>query len=121
MARWALDLTVVTRESSLRFRRLGTGPDRSADGARTGKPGYPILAPGRAFDNRYEYQICRFPSLDFLRGQGVHAVHWITDQPGGVARPDLAPYLEDLLRVGLSVELRAWPERGERRGARGER
>ncbi|MFN8635107.1 MAG: hypothetical protein U0893_14725 [Chloroflexota bacterium] len=92
-----------------------------ADGARTGKPGYPILAPGRAFDNRYEYQICRFPSLDFLRGQSVHAVHWITDQPGGVARPDLAPYLEDLLRVGLSVELRAWPERGERRGARGER
>lgn len=94
-----------------------------ADGERMGTPGYPSLAPGRAFDNRYEYQVCRFPSIDFLRGQDVRSVRWVTDRPDGLARPDLAPYLEDLLRDGLSVELRAWPgreTRGAGRGARGE-
>jgi hypothetical protein len=70
--------------------------------------GYPALAPGRAFDNRYEYQICRFPSLDFLRAQGITRGRWITRQAGGVVSQDLAPYLEDLLRAGIAVDVVPW-------------
>ena len=83
-----------------------------ADGERTGPVGYPATVPGRAFDNRYEYQICRFPSTDFLRAHGVERIAWIT---GGAraaerpVRPDLAPYLEDLLRAGLAVDVLPWP------------
>ena len=85
-----------------------------ADGERMGPAGYPATVPGRAFDNRYEYQICRFPSTDFLKAQGVEHVQWITsgarpaERP---VRPDLAPYLEDLLRAGLIVDVQPWPER----------
>jgi hypothetical protein len=83
-----------------------------ADGERTGPPGYPSEVRGRAFDNRYEYQICRFPSTDFLLAQGVRQVAWITS-PGGPAerpvRPDLAPYLEELLGAGLMVDVQTWP------------
>jgi hypothetical protein len=83
-----------------------------ADGERMGPVGRPATVPGRAFDNRYEYQICRFPSTDFLKAQGVDRVHWIStgtraaDRP---VRPDLAPYLEDLLRAGLTVDVLPWP------------
>lgn len=49
-----------------------------ADGARQGPHGYPLLAPGRVFDNRYEYQICRFPSTDLLRAHRVRYVRWLT-------------------------------------------
>jgi hypothetical protein len=83
-----------------------------ADGERRGPEGYPATVPGRAFDNRYEYQICRFPSTDFLRFQGVGRIKWITsgalpaERP---VRPDLAPYLEDLLRAGVDVDVLAWP------------
>ena len=77
-----------------------------------GRPAYPAVVPGRAFDNRYEYQICRFPSTDFLAAHGVERIHWIT---GGArpaerpVRPDLAPYLEDLLRAGSLVDVVLWP------------
>jgi hypothetical protein len=67
--------------------------------------------PGRTFDNRYEYQICRFPSLDFLAAQGVWHVRWITARPDGAVGPDLAPYQEDLLRAGIEVEVQPWPSR----------
>jgi hypothetical protein len=82
-----------------------------ADGARTGPAGYPAVVPGRAFDNRYEYQICRFPSTEFLKAQGVEHVRWVTgshpaERP---VRPDLAPYLEDLLRAGIVVDVEPWP------------
>jgi hypothetical protein len=83
-----------------------------ADGERRGPSGYPAMAPGRTFDNRYEYQICRFPSTDFLRAQGVERVQWITDGASPAerpVRPDLAPYLEELLRAGLAVDVQAWP------------
>jgi hypothetical protein len=79
-----------------------------ADGARAGPAGYPALAPGRAFDNRYEYQICRFPSLDFLRAQEVRRGRWITRQAGGIVSQDLAPYLEELLRAGIEVDVVPW-------------
>jgi hypothetical protein len=82
-----------------------------ADGIRSGPKGYPALVPGRIFDNRYEYQICRFPSLDFLAAHAVRDARWITDQPGGAIGPDLAPYLEDLLRAGIDVEVASWPSR----------
>ena len=84
-----------------------------ADGERAGRFGYPVTVPGRAFDNRYEYQICRFPSTDFLLAQGVRHVRWYTsgtrpeERP---VRPDLAPYQEALLRAGLTVDVRPWPD-----------
>jgi len=95
-----------------------------ADGARRGRKGYPPLAPGRVFDNRYEYQICRFPSMDFLAAHGVRQVRWLTAPPPAPAEPprdlegrpvgtvvarDLAPYLETLLRAGISVDVQPWP------------
>ena len=49
-----------------------------ADGARFGPIGRPPTVRGRVFDNRYEYQICRFPSMAFLHSQGVQQVRWIT-------------------------------------------
>lgn len=79
-----------------------------ADGARTGPAGYPTVVTGRAFDNRYEYQICRFPSLDFLQAQGVCRGRWLTARPGGIVSPDLAPYLEELLRAGIEMDVVAW-------------
>jgi len=82
-----------------------------ADGERMGPAGYPTV-PGRAFDNRYEYQICRFPSTTFLMAQGVERVQWITSGTTAAERPvrrDLAPYLEDLLRTGLAVDVLSWP------------
>jgi hypothetical protein len=66
---------------------------------------------GLAFDNRYEYQICRFPSTDFLKSQGVSQIQWITSGALPAERPvrrDLAPYLEDLLRAGIDVDVLAW-------------
>jgi hypothetical protein len=97
-----------------------------ADGGRLGPPGYPLLAPGRTFDNRYEYQICRFPSARFLQAQGSRRVIWLTGQgldrpvlgPGGrpemrtlgippVAR-DLHPYREALLLAGIDVGVTVW-------------
>jgi len=98
-----------------------------ADGDRFGPAGYPLLATGRAFDNRYEYQICRFPSVRFLEAQGVRRVRWLTRPgldarlpgPGGagtevrglglppVAR-DLQPYREALLLAGIEVDVAAW-------------
>jgi hypothetical protein len=80
-----------------------------ADGERIGPTG---TVSGRAFDNRYEYQICRFPSTDFLIGQGVEQARWFTDGTRPVdrpVRPDLAPYLEMLLRAGIAVEVIPWP------------
>ncbi|MGE3271361.1 MAG: hypothetical protein AB7P40_21610 [Chloroflexota bacterium] len=92
-----------------------------ADGERFGPAGYPLLARGRAFDNRYEYQICRFPSMAFLAAHGVAQVSWITldrpvapaAQPAGPAainRPpvagDLLPYRDDLVRAGIQVDVR---------------
>jgi hypothetical protein len=80
-----------------------------ADGERIGPTG---TVAGRIFDNRYEYQICRFPSTDFLRDQGVRQVRWITDGTRPIdrpVRPDLAPYLEALLRAGIAVEVTPWP------------
>jgi hypothetical protein len=79
-----------------------------ADGARAGPAGYPALAPGRAFDNRYAYQICRFPSLDFLAAQGVRRGRWITARAGGIVSPDLTPYLEELLRAGIAMDVVPW-------------
>lgn len=82
-----------------------------ADGERTGPVGYPATVSGRAFDNRYEYQICRFPSTDFLKAQGVSRIQWITSAAGAADRPvspDLAPYLEELLRAGLTVDVLPW-------------
>jgi hypothetical protein len=82
-----------------------------ADGERTGPVGYPATVSGRAFDNRYEYQICRFPSTDFLKAQGVSRIQWITSAAGAAerpVRPDLAPYLEELLRAGLTVDVLPW-------------
>jgi hypothetical protein len=95
-----------------------------ADGERTGPVGYPHLAAGRTFDNRYEYQICRFPSTRFLHGQGVRRVTWMTtgrpaSRPGSslgeptlgippVAR-DLHPYREMLLQAGIDVAVNVWP------------
>jgi hypothetical protein len=79
-----------------------------ADGGRTGPIGYPAVVSGRAFDNRYEYQICRFPSTDFLKAQGVRQAQWFTDgtRPSErPVRPDLAPYLEALLRANISVDV----------------
>jgi hypothetical protein len=79
-----------------------------ADGERTGPTG---TVTGRTFDNRYEYQICRFPSTDFLLGQGVEQVRWITDGTRPIdrpVRPDLAPYLETLLQAGIAVEVTPW-------------
>jgi hypothetical protein len=92
-----------------------------ADGERTGPAGYPASVPGRAFDNRYEYQICRFPSTDFLSAHGVTRVRWLSPAAsdgdrgqmwGPVGQPvrrDLAPYLEELLRTGIDVEVTPWP------------
>ena len=80
-----------------------------ADGERIGPAG---TVSGRACDNRYEYQICRFPSTDFLLGQGVEHVRWVTDGTRPIdrpVRPDLAPYLEALLRDGIAVEVTPWP------------
>jgi hypothetical protein len=82
-----------------------------ADGVRAGPPRYPASVPGRTFDNRYEYQICRFPSLDFLAAQGVRSARWITARPDGMVGPDLAPYLEDLLRAGIEVAVQPWSSR----------
>jgi hypothetical protein len=79
-----------------------------ADGERIGPTG---TVAGRAFDNRYEYQICRFPSTDFLLGHGVAHVRWVTDGTRPIDRPvrsDLAPYLEALLRAGIAVEVTPW-------------
>ncbi|MCC7370635.1 MAG: hypothetical protein IT306_19600 [Chloroflexi bacterium] len=89
-----------------------------ADGDRTGPPAYPVLVPGRTFDNRYEYQICRLPSTRFLLEHGVQEVRWLTSErppvpgPNGpepmtlglppVAR-DLQPYREMLLQAGIEV------------------
>ena len=84
-----------------------------ADGERMGPLGYPATVTGRAFDNRYRYQICRFPSTDFLKAHGVQRIRWLTsgahpaERP---VRPDLAPYLEDLLRAGLTVDVLAWQD-----------
>ncbi len=78
-----------------------------ADGERTGRPGYPATVTGQSFDNRYEYQICRFPSIDVLRSQNVGRVRWLTR--GGVVASDLLPYQEALLRAGIAVEVRTWP------------
>jgi hypothetical protein len=95
-----------------------------ADGERTGPVGYPQLAAGRTFDNRYEYQICRFPSTRFLHAQGVRQVTWITAErsptmPGsGLREPtlgippvarDLHPYREMLLQAGIDVAVTVWP------------
>ena len=83
-----------------------------ADGERTGPIGYPGTVSGRAFDNRYEYQVCRFPSMDFLKAQGVGRVQWITSSASPAERsvkPDLAPYLEELLRAGLAADVVPWP------------
>jgi hypothetical protein len=93
------------------------------DGARRGSTGYPSLAPGRVFDNRYEYQICRFPSTDFLAAHGVRQVRWLTTPPPAPAAPardlegrpvgtvvarDLTPYLETLLQAGIAVDVQPW-------------
>jgi hypothetical protein len=88
--------------------RMPRGAVLVADGTRAGPAGYPALAPGRAFDNRYAYQICRFPSLDFLRAQGVRRGRWITLHASGIASPDLAPYLEELLRGGIAMDVVPW-------------
>jgi hypothetical protein len=95
-----------------------------ADGERAGPVGYPPLVPGRTFDNRYEYQICRFPSTRFLEAQSVRRVTWLTPErpaavlAGGtppltlgippVAR-DLHPYREALLLAGIDVDVTLWP------------
>jgi hypothetical protein len=79
-----------------------------ADGERIGPTG---TVPGRILENRYEYQICRFPSTAFLRDQGVGQVGWITDGTRPIdrpVRPDLAPYLETLLQAGIAVEVTPW-------------
>jgi hypothetical protein len=94
------------------------------DGERTGSVDAPLLVPGRTFDNRYEYQTCRFPSTRFLQAQGVRRVRWITSaRPAGppgsaleqpmsglppVAR-DLHPYREALLLAGIEVNVTVWP------------
>lgn len=94
-----------------------------ADGERTGPVGYPPLVAGRTFDNRYEYQICRFPSTRFLHAQGVRQVTWITTErptagPAGDLRPstlgippvarDLHPYREMLLQADIDVAVSVW-------------
>ena len=94
-----------------------------ADGERTGPATYPLLVPGRTFDNRYEYQICRFPSTRFLEAQRVRRVHWITaarpvgglgssTEPMTLGLPpiarDLHPYREALLRAGIEVDVTVW-------------
>ena len=86
-----------------------------ADGERMGPAGYPAAIAGRAFDNRYEYQVCRFPSTDFLRAHGVERIQWITSGARPAERPvspDLAPYLEDLLRAGVAVNVVPWSALG---------
>jgi hypothetical protein len=85
-----------------------------ADGERLGPPGYPLFVPGRAVDNRYEYQICRFPSVDFLHAREVRTMRWVTDRPPAQARPDLTPYLEDVLRAGIAVESETWEPGNDR-------
>jgi hypothetical protein len=82
-----------------------------ADGERAGPPGYPTVVAARAFDNRYEYQICRFPSMDFLRAHDVRQARWITGRADGMVGPDVAPYLEEMLRAGIEVEVAAWSPR----------
>jgi hypothetical protein len=59
-----------------------------ADGARLGPKGYPALAPGRVFDNRYEYQLCRFPPIDLFQAHGIQQVRWLTGPD--VAAPGMA-------------------------------
>ena len=82
-----------------------------ADGERRGPAEYPATVPGRAFDNRYEYQICRFPSTDFLRPRVWVGSNGSPAAPARRApvRPDLAPYLEVLLRAGIDVDVLPWP------------
>lgn len=73
-----------------------------ADGERAGDPAHPPRPRDRAFDNRYAYQICRFPSAALLRSLDVRAVRWVC--PSGVAR-DLAPYAADLTAAGLPIDV----------------
>ncbi len=125
-------------EGSWRARRPASvrGVVLVADGERLGPKGYPLVARGAAFDNRYEYQICRFPPPVFLQAHGVRQVRWLTsrtlavaaqpsqaeqpvpgDQPrdlsgrpiGATAAPDLMPYQEGLLQAGIAVDVLAWP------------
>jgi hypothetical protein len=79
-----------------------------ADGERAGPTVYPAVVRGRAFDNRYEYQVCRFPSMDFLTAQRVSRVGWVTARSDGQVAPDLLPYQEALLRTGISVDVVPW-------------
>ncbi|MCC6173726.1 MAG: hypothetical protein IT305_00345 [Chloroflexi bacterium] len=70
-----------------------------ADGERRGRPG-PIQ--GSAFDNRYSYQICRFPPPALLAAFGVETIRWLT--PMRVAS-DLKGYADTLVAAGLGVEM----------------
>jgi hypothetical protein len=109
-----------------RLHRPGTprGVVLLADGARLGPRGYQQRPRGRAFDNRYEYQICRFPSTAFLQAGGVRQVRWLTARGpgptaslrdlegrpvGAVVTADLAPYQEALLQAGINVDVQTWP------------
>jgi hypothetical protein len=113
----------------IRRPRAARGAILMADGDRLGPVGYPLLAAGRTFDNRYEYQICRFPSTRFLVEQGVRRVHWIncerpapvpvaglgsTLEPRTIGLPpvarDLHPYREALLQANIEVDVAQWPQ-----------
>lgn len=117
--------------------RVPRGVVLLADGERTGRPGARSQPRGRVFDNRYEYQICRFPSPAFLAGEGIERIRWIVsaeprrERPAGAPASvasaerwesmpgrwaggppavahDLVPYQESLLRAGIAVEVVAW-------------
>lgn len=88
-----------------------------ADGERTGRPGARAQPAGRVFDNRYEYQICRFPSAAMLAGQSIERVRWIwnghaarlpTETGTAPVARDLEPYREALLRSGIAVDVVPW-------------
>ena len=78
-------------------RRFGAG-GRARVGDRVGAPRHPPRAVRRAFDNRYEYPVCRFPPPDLLGAFGVGTSRWV---PTDVA-PDMRPYFERLANAGLA-------------------
>ena len=73
-----------------------------ADGERAGQSVRVPRPSGRAFDNRYAYQICRFPPASLLRSLDVRALSWVC--PAGIAR-DLGPYAAGLSAAGVPIEL----------------
>ena len=71
------------------------------DAERTGRRSPPRLrAPSGAFDNRYTYRSCRFPTATTLARAGYDRVLWLSG--GGIA-VDLVDYAASLTLAGLDL------------------